>query len=210
VADQAQRYEVHPNQILCLEDAALGPGGQGLRCQRWSCRNGGPRPGDREACQDRSVDRGVGFFSERGPEDEHPGPEGEARPRPWRAFDSPPMPAARAVALGRLSNSAAGQRRRPDADAPDRRDVDRAAVPGFAATGVAIERGRRPDQPQAGAAADAPNGDRGAGAEAAYQQAALGHRIYPYLLRDMAIERPNEVWTADITYSARWGAAFPI
>jgi putative transposase len=29
---------------------------------------------------------------------------------------------------------------------------------------------------------------------------APGHKIYPYLLRDMVIERPNEVWAADITY----------
>jgi putative transposase len=29
---------------------------------------------------------------------------------------------------------------------------------------------------------------------------APGHRIYPYLLRDMAIERANHVWAADITY----------
>jgi putative transposase len=28
----------------------------------------------------------------------------------------------------------------------------------------------------------------------------LGHRIYPYLLRDLAIERPNQVWCADICY----------
>lgn len=27
-----------------------------------------------------------------------------------------------------------------------------------------------------------------------------GHRIFPYLLRDLVIERPNQVWCADITY----------
>ena len=27
-----------------------------------------------------------------------------------------------------------------------------------------------------------------------------GHRVYPYLLRDLAIERPHQVWCADITY----------
>jgi putative transposase len=27
-----------------------------------------------------------------------------------------------------------------------------------------------------------------------------GHRKYPYLLRDLEIERPDQVWCADITY----------
>jgi len=29
-----------------------------------------------------------------------------------------------------------------------------------------------------------------------------GHRIYPYLLRGLAITRPNQVWAMDITYIA--------
>jgi putative transposase len=31
-------------------------------------------------------------------------------------------------------------------------------------------------------------------------KAALGHKIYPYLLRGLAIERSNQVWAMDITY----------
>lgn len=30
--------------------------------------------------------------------------------------------------------------------------------------------------------------------------AAAGHRVYPYLLRGLNIERPNQVWCSDITY----------
>jgi putative transposase len=31
-------------------------------------------------------------------------------------------------------------------------------------------------------------------------KAAPGHTIYPYLLREVTVERPNQVWAADITY----------
>ena len=30
---------------------------------------------------------------------------------------------------------------------------------------------------------------------------APGHKIYPYLLRGVAVERPNQVWAMDITYN---------
>lgn len=43
------------------------------------------------------------------------------------------------------------------------------------------------------------------GLEAIYPKPKLsaagrGHRIYPYLLRDVCIERPDQVWSTDITY----------
>jgi putative transposase len=43
------------------------------------------------------------------------------------------------------------------------------------------------------------------GIEAIYRKpntskAALGHKIYPYLLRGLAVEQPNQVWAMDITY----------
>jgi len=31
-------------------------------------------------------------------------------------------------------------------------------------------------------------------------KAAPGHRIYPYLLRGVAITHPNQVWSTDISY----------
>ena len=43
------------------------------------------------------------------------------------------------------------------------------------------------------------------GVEALYQRPrttkpAPGHKVYPYLLRNLVVERPNQVWAMDITY----------
>jgi putative transposase len=35
------------------------------------------------------------------------------------------------------------------------------------------------------------------------QPPGAGHEIYPYLLRGVSIERPNQVWGTDITVSVR-------
>ncbi len=35
-------------------------------------------------------------------------------------------------------------------------------------------------------------------------QPASGHKIFPYLLRDMKIERVDQVWSTDITYIPMW------
>ena len=57
-------------------------------------------------------------------------------------------------------------------------------------------------EPEARPAADASDGGSrrsGRDAEKA-SKPAHGHKIYPYLLRNLTIERANHVWAADITY----------
>ena len=56
------------------------------------------------------------------------------------------------------------------------------------------------DRPPACQNAHAADGDRGALSPSAHPTPEPGHKIYPYLLRGMAITLPNQVWAMDITY----------
>ena len=65
---------------------------------------------------------------------------------------------------------------------------------------VRVAAGRRLRRPSSCAAPDASHG-----LEAIYQAPRTStphptHRIYPYLLKGIEIDRPNQVWCADITY----------
>ena len=55
-------------------------------------------------------------------------------------------------------------------------------------------------QPQACAAVDADHGPGGDLSQTADDTARRGHKIYPYLLRNLEILRPDQVWSTDITY----------
>jgi putative transposase len=68
----------------------------------------------------------------------------------------------------------------------------------LATDGPALKTARSLCRAQASASSDAADGSSGLGPTA--QHRAPGHKIYPYLLADLDVERANQVWCADITY----------
>ncbi len=48
--------------------------------------------------------------------------------------------------------------------------------------------------------ADETDADRSDLPAAEYVEAVTGHKVYPYLLRNLMVTRPNQVWATDITY----------
>ena len=84
VVDLAQRYEVHPSPDLCLEEAAAGSGGAGLRpgC-RAGCRKRHllSRRSERLHAKIGQLTGGAGFFSQEVRKMSAPDRKSNARPR---------------------------------------------------------------------------------------------------------------------------------
>ena len=55
-------------------------------------------------------------------------------------------------------------------------------------------------KPEASATDDAHHGATGHLPSPSHQPAGAGHRVYPYLLENVKVAEPNQVWTSDITY----------
>lgn len=89
---------------------------------------------------------------------------------------------------------------RPRTDATDRRTLSEMAVLWESAPGRGTPAARVWDQSQARATADASEGAPGCISEATHQSPGAGHKIYPYLLNGLTINRPNQVWASDICY----------
>ena len=117
-----------------------------------------------------------------------------------RVIDRGAMRVGRVGALDVLLRGGARERREPQVDACDRRAVPQATVLWLA-----------PDERLAFRARVVVNEKRVArlmrvmGLQASVPGPHTSrrhpeHRVYPYLLRDLEVQRPNQVWCSDITY----------
>src|SRR5271170_4886296 len=111
------------------------------------------------------------------------------------------MRAVELDALGGLPLQARHRGGRSGGDAPDRRTASRTSVLRLAANDLRTQQGRPWGQPQAGAAADAGDGDRGAGSAPRHEQSRVRAQDLPLpLMRGLKIVETNHVWAADVTY----------
>jgi transposase InsO family protein len=103
--------------------------------------------------------------------------------------------------IGLLLRSGERDGAEPDADAFDRRAIHKASRVWGAADDTLAEGRRGPrGESQANSGVDAKMGLQAITPGPHTSKPTQGHRIYPYLLRKVKIERVNQVWRTDITY----------
>src|SRR5215470_13706680 len=186
---------------LCVEEAASGSSGSGVRRGRWLGWRGGPRTEDREAPgQDRTIDGRARFLSQEVRKMSAPDRRGLLQ----RDYES--LSIRRQCQLLSVARSSVYRPPRPanDNDLELMRRIDqlfttwpflgsRRMTAMLRTEGHAINRKRvQRLMRKMGIAALGP--------KPRTTKPAPGNKIFPYLLRGVAVERPNQVWCADITY----------
>src|SRR5512132_3581986 len=190
-----------PQSDLRLEEAAAGQCGPCLRPGRGHRRRAGARAGSREAaCEDRAADGRARFFSQ------------EVRAmstQDRRAMLERDHPTLSIRGQCRLLGIARSGVYRP-APANDDGELalmwridalfmawpflgSRRLTAMLRAEGLTVHRKRVQRLMRL-------MGIAALGPKPKTSRPAPGHKIYPYLLRDLVIDRPNQVWAADITY----------
>src|SRR5205814_3077053 len=110
------------------------------------------------------------------------------------------MPAAGGIALLDLPPAAGGQRGGAYNHGADRSAVSGPALLRFAPDDGVAGHPRPSRQSQTRAASDAAHGAGGDLSATEQSKADAAHKVYPYLLGGITIERVNQVWCSDVTY----------